>query len=117
MRSHLELSGTADGRPVVMYVVSAADRASGRKLHPAAVHTVERIPAGIGAYYFEAEVLELGDKANITLGFMPPAANMRRLVGWDKGTFGWHGDDGMVFEQDEHGRTYSDPWQGKRANM
>jgi hypothetical protein len=111
-RSHLLLSETDDGRPVVSFSDHNADEIKNIMEDAWALKTVHPIPPGIGVFYYEAEVLDRGKKGNITLGFMLKAADPRRLVGWDKGTYGWHGDDGKIFEQSGEGGNYSEPWKG-----
>lgn len=64
----------------------------------AAVRTDWPIPTSGGMFYFEVEILSKGVDGYISLGFMMRWSNLSRLVGWDPGSFGWHTDDGFVFE-------------------
>lgn len=41
-----------------------------------------------------------------------PMRNMRRLVGWSKGSWGWHGDDGRLFAGQGMGERFSETWGG-----
>lgn len=64
----------------------------------AAVRTDFPIPSSAGVFYFEAQILDKGQEGYISVGFMMRWSNLSRLVGWDPGSFGWHMDDGFVFE-------------------
>lgn len=64
----------------------------------AAVRTDSPIPSSAGVYYYEVEILDKGLEGYISVGFMMRWSNLSRLVGWDPGSFGWHMDDGFVFE-------------------
>ncbi|GLC66739.1 hypothetical protein PLESTF_000467000 [Pleodorina starrii] len=54
-------------------------------------------PPGSLVYYFEITVVEPGAKGTIALGYAPSSLNLVRHVGWDAGTFGFHGDDGKTY--------------------
>lgn len=44
-----------------------------------------------------------------------PMRNMRRLVGWSKGSWGWHGDDGRLFAGQGMGERFSETWGGRSS--
>lgn len=55
------------------------------------------IPTSVGLFYFEVEIVDAGQRGYIGIGLSGKRVNLSRLPGWEKGSFGWHGDDGMVF--------------------
>jgi len=116
-RSHLEVTVGEDGRQHVTFSDRNADRITHQMEDACAIQTIHPIPADVGVFYYEAEVLCTGRETNITLGFMLRGTDLNRLVGWDKGTYGWHGDDGKVFEQTGDGRSFSQPWKSKLMGM
>lgn len=68
------------------------------------------IPVQCGVYYYEAEVLDAGVSGYMSVGWMSKRMKMNRLVGWDRGSWGWHGDDGMTFAGQGMGNTYGPSW-------
>lgn len=70
------------------------------------------IPADIGVHYYEVEVLECGE-GYLTVGWMQSQVSLNRLVGWDPGSWGWHGVDGQTFEGSVgrgEGNDFGDAW-------
>lgn len=65
------------------------DAASVRATHP--------IPASCGVYYFEVKVISKGRDGYMGIGLCAQGVNMNRLPGWDKHSYGYHGDDGHSF--------------------
>ncbi|WVQ85115.1 hypothetical protein IAT38_007280 [Cryptococcus sp. DSM 104549] len=68
------------------------------------------IPVSCGLHYYEAEVLEKGEEGFMSVGWTTKGTSLRRLVGWGKGSWGWHGDDGRVFEGQGTGEKFSETW-------
>ncbi|KAK1436471.1 hypothetical protein QVD17_02251 [Tagetes erecta] len=62
-------------------------------------------------YYFEMYVKNAGAKGNIAIGFTTEGFNLRRQPGWEANSFGYHGDDGLLYrgqgKGDTFGPTYS----------
>lgn len=48
-------------------------------------------------YYFEIYVKNAGAKGYIAIGFTTEGFNMRRQPGWEANSFGYHGDDGLLY--------------------
>ncbi|PVD20735.1 hypothetical protein C0Q70_18896 [Pomacea canaliculata] len=65
------------------------DAASVRATHP--------IPAACGIYYFEVKIISKGRDGYMGIGLSAQGVNMNRLPGWDKNSYGYHGDDGNSF--------------------
>eukprot|EP00475_Leptophrys_vorax_P004324 TRINITY_DN12579_c0_g4_i1.p1 TRINITY_DN12579_c0_g4~~TRINITY_DN12579_c0_g4_i1.p1 ORF type:complete len:589 (+),score=149.02 TRINITY_DN12579_c0_g4_i1:43-1809(+) len=84
-----------------------------KKNKPAAVRSEfplhrygEYIPGG---YFYEAEVLNLGRGALISFGLSGTCPEGSRHAGWDAGTVGFHGDDGVIFCGGDRYRV-ENPW-------
>ncbi|GIL83744.1 hypothetical protein Vretifemale_12470, partial [Volvox reticuliferus] len=73
----------------VRFVANSTDVGAVQSDYPA--------PPSSLVYYFEITVVEPGSKGTIGLGFAHSSHNVARHVGWDAGTFGFHGDDGKTF--------------------
>ncbi|OIR56395.1 MAG: Ran GTPase binding protein, partial [Amphiamblys sp. WSBS2006] len=55
------------------------------------------VPREIGLFYYEITVLDVGVGRNIGVGFSAGAVSLNKLPGWEGASFGYHGDDGMVY--------------------
>uniref|UniRef100_A0A671L5V1 Ran-binding protein 9-like n=1 Tax=Sinocyclocheilus anshuiensis TaxID=1608454 RepID=A0A671L5V1_9TELE len=77
------------------------DAASVRATHP--------IPAACGVYYFEVKIISKGRDGYVKymgIGLSAQGVNMNRLPGWDKHSYGYHGDDGHSFCSSGTGQPY-----------
>lgn len=74
------------------------DAASVRATHP--------IPAACGLYYFEVKIVSKGRDGYMGVGLSAQGVNMNRLPGWDKHSYGYHGDDGHSFCSSGTGQPY-----------
>ncbi|KAH9994389.1 concanavalin A-like lectin/glucanase domain-containing protein [Russula vinacea] len=101
---HTYLSVSADGRELTYHDGSSPDNAGmARTNHP--------IPPACGIYYYELEILSKAPKAHISIGyrimdslislddlsfsrFAAGDARLNKLPGWEKNSWGYHGDDG-----------------------
>ncbi|WVQ94295.1 hypothetical protein IAU59_001374 [Kwoniella sp. CBS 9459] len=110
-RSHLALSthtsSKYDSRPCVTFV---GCNPTNRDEDATALLTTTPAPLAAGVYYYEAEVLDKGVEGFMSVGWMKKGTNLRRLVGWDVGSWGWHGDDGRSFEGQGRGEPFSETW-------
>lgn len=64
------------------------------------------IPASCGIYYFEIKVISKGRDGYMGVGLCASDVNMNRLPGWDKHSYGYHGDDGHSFCSSGQGKAY-----------
>ncbi|XP_011628600.1 ran-binding protein 10 isoform X2 [Amborella trichopoda] len=48
-------------------------------------------------YYFEIFVRDAGQKGSISIGFTNERFKMRRQPGWEANSYGYHGDDGLLY--------------------
>lgn len=74
------------------------DASSVRATHP--------IPASCGLYYFEVKIVSKGRDGYMGVGLSAHDVNMNRLPGWDKHSYGYHGDDGHSFCSSGTGQAY-----------
>jgi len=74
------------------------DASSVRATHP--------IPASCGLYYFEVKIVSKGRDGYMGVGLSALGVNMNRLPGWDKNSYGYHGDDGHSFRSSGTGQQY-----------
>ncbi|KAL2026979.1 hypothetical protein VTO58DRAFT_111070 [Aureobasidium pullulans] len=59
------------------------------------------IPATAKNFYFEFEIIRGGQKGLIGIGLCREESRIVGMPGWDSGSWGYHGDDGKLFSQDD----------------
>jgi len=64
------------------------------------------IPVACGLYYFEIKVITKGRDGYMGIGLSDQGTNLNRLPGWEKFTYGYHGDDGHKFFSTGNGLPY-----------
>ncbi|OCF60004.1 hypothetical protein L486_02677 [Kwoniella mangroviensis CBS 10435] len=110
-RSHLAVSiyksAAHSPRPLITFVGCNPTR---RDDDATALHTTIPIPVACGIHYYEVEVINKGIEGFMSVGWVREGINLKRLVGWDKGSWGWHGDDGRSFEGSGRGENFSETW-------
>ncbi|XP_042508888.1 ran-binding protein M homolog isoform X2 [Macadamia integrifolia] len=57
-------------------------------------------------YYFEIFVKNAGAKGQIAIGFTTENFKMRRQPGWEANSYGYHGDDGLLYRGLGKGETF-----------
>lgn len=72
----------------------------------ASVRTAYPIPAACGLYYFEVKIISKGRDGYMGIGLTTQHFKMNRLPGWDKQSYGYHGDDGNSFSSSGNGQPY-----------
>ena len=70
------------------------------------VRATNPIPASCGIYYFEVKIVSKGRDGYMGVGLCAQGVNMNRLPGWDKHSYGYHGDDGHSFCSSGTGQAY-----------
>ncbi|KIM84722.1 hypothetical protein PILCRDRAFT_67832 [Piloderma croceum F 1598] len=95
------LSVSGDGRELTFNGPSS----SGDK-EAAAARTDYPIPTACGIFYYEVEILSKGQKGHISIGFAAGDVKLSRLPGWEKNSWGYHGDDGFSFSAEKNGTPY-----------
>lgn len=82
-------------------------KGSGKSHNDAAsVRTNHPIPAACGLYYFEVKIISKGRDGYMGIGLTSSSFKMNRLPGWDKQSYGYHGDDGHSFSSSGNGQPY-----------
>lgn len=72
----------------------------------ASVRTANPIPATCGLYYFEVKIISKGRDGYMGIGLTAQNFKVNRLPGWDKQSYGYHGDDGNSFSSSGAGKPY-----------
>ncbi|XP_074617620.1 ran-binding protein 9-like [Acropora palmata] len=72
----------------------------------ASVRATQPIPAACGIYYFEVKIVSKGRDGYMGIGLSTQGVNMNRLPGWEKNSYGYHGDDGHSFCSSGNGKEY-----------
>lgn len=72
----------------------------------ASVRTPYPIPAACGLYYFEVKIISKGRDGYMGIGLTAQNFKANRLPGWDKQSYGYHGDDGNSFSSSGNGKSY-----------
>lgn len=57
-------------------------------------------------YYFEIFVKNAGAKGHIAIGFTSEHFKMRRQPGWEANSYGYHGDDGLLYRGQGKGEPF-----------
>lgn len=57
-------------------------------------------------YYFELKVKNAGAKGQIAIGFTNESFKMRRQPGWEQNSYGYHGDDGLLYRGQGKGEPF-----------
>ena len=70
------------------------------------IRTSDPIPSECEIYYYEMLVLNAGEHGYVAIGFTANGTNLNRQPGWARHTYGYHGDDGRLFEERGHGKKY-----------
>ncbi|VDK82512.1 unnamed protein product [Litomosoides sigmodontis] len=72
----------------------------------AAVRTDHPIPITCGVYYFEVTIVCSGAECCMGVGLCERNVDLNRLPGWDRASYGYHGDDGNFFCSSGTGHAY-----------
>lgn len=103
-------SQTSPPRPCITFTYSPIPDGHRGDSYAQALRTDISIPVACGVHYYEAEVLDAGKCGYMSVGWVSEKTDLQRLVGWDQGSYGWHGDDGMSFEGCGTGVPFSELW-------
>ncbi|KAF7986210.1 hypothetical protein HWV62_38642 [Athelia sp. TMB] len=96
---HAGLSVSPDGRELVVH-------GSQVELDAVAARTDQPIPPACGVFYYEVEIINNGSKGHISIGLSAGDVKLSRLPGWERHSWGYHGDDGNAFAADKDGRPF-----------
>jgi hypothetical protein len=70
------------------------------------VRATHAIPASCGLYYYEVKIVSKGRDGYMGIGLSSQIVSTNRLPGWDKMSYGYHGDDGNAFCGSGTGQVY-----------
>ncbi|KAK1320302.1 hypothetical protein QJS10_CPA03g00224 [Acorus calamus] len=106
--SHLNTNNSSGG-----FVVVSTDKLSVKytscNLHGHDVGSVQAncpAPSRRLVYYFEIEVVNAGQKGQIAIGFTTENFKMKRQPGWEPNSYGYHGDDGLIYRGSGRGESF-----------
>ncbi|KAK1276438.1 hypothetical protein QJS04_geneDACA011112 [Acorus gramineus] len=106
--SHLNTKNSSAG-----FVVVSTDKLSVKytscNLHGHDVGSVQAncpAPSRRLVYYFEIEVVNAGQKGQIAIGFTTENFKMMRQPGWEQNSYGYHGDDGLIYRGSGKGESF-----------
>lgn len=74
--------------------------------HAGSIRTDHPIPRQCGIYYFEILIDNRGRNGYIGIGLSAGSTDLDKLPGWEKTTWGYHGDDGHAFACSGIGKAY-----------
>ena len=63
------------------------------------IRTTVPVPDGCGIYYYEIKIVNRGEEGKIAVGLTAKGTDLTHQPGWDRHTFGYHGDDGHTFRE------------------
>ncbi|KAJ8130645.1 hypothetical protein O1611_g2981 [Lasiodiplodia mahajangana] len=91
-------------------VVGSAPRDPDNSSQPRGAIRANYPMPGTWTYYFEITIEEDAHDQIIGVGFCDEQAPLNSMIGWDPGSWGYHGDDGNIFATTGHGDFYSDSY-------
>lgn len=103
-------TSSAPPRPCITFTYSPLPHGPNDDDYASSLRSDIPIPVACGVHYYEAEVLDAGESGYMSVGWMKSNVSLDRLVGWDKGSWGWHGDDGRSFEGRGEGEVFGEGW-------
>lgn len=72
----------------------------------ASIRANNPIPKSIPLYYWEVRILSRGRDGFIGVGLSALDVKLDRLPGWEPRSYGYHGDDGNIFNGRGYGQKY-----------
>ena len=103
-------SSSSPPRPCVTFTYSPLPHGPNDDDYASSLRSDIPIPVACGVHYYEAEVLDAGECGYMSVGWMKEHVSLDRLVGWDRGSWGWHGDDGRSFAGRGEGEVFGEGW-------
>ncbi|CAI2188304.1 14247_t:CDS:2, partial [Funneliformis geosporum] len=63
----------------------------------AAIRANFPIPEQCGLFYFEVDIIDIGENGKIGIGFCTKSASINKMPGREHSSWGYHGDGNMFF--------------------
>ncbi|KAF8446337.1 hypothetical protein L210DRAFT_2971217 [Boletus edulis BED1] len=92
------LSVCGDGRELIYQGASG-----GSDKDAATARTAVPVPPACGIFYYEVEITSKASKSRISIGFITRDVKVSRLPGWEKNSWGYHGESGIICSGDKNG--------------
>lgn len=67
-------------------------------------------PTKCVVYYFEATVVDTGERGALSIGLAQPSFQRTRHPGWEPHSYGYHASDGRKYHDSERGESYGPTW-------
>ncbi|KAH7883956.1 hypothetical protein F5I97DRAFT_1897017 [Phlebopus sp. FC_14] len=99
------LSVCGDGRELVYQGTPG-----GSDKDAAMARTSISVPPACAIFYYEVEITSKSSKSRISIGFVGYEVKISRLPGWEKNSWGYHGDTGTVCAGDKNGASFGPPF-------
>ncbi|CAI2190375.1 1260_t:CDS:2, partial [Funneliformis geosporum] len=64
------------------------------------------IPEQCGLFYFEVDIIDIGQNGKIGIGFCTKSAGLNKMPGREYFSWGYHGGDGRIFFNSRIGKPY-----------
>ncbi|KAF8557365.1 SPRY-domain-containing protein [Imleria badia] len=96
---HLSICG--DGRELIYQRASA-----GSDKDAATARTAVPVPPACGIFYYEVEITSKASKSRTSVGFIGRDVKISRLPGWEKNSWGYHGESGTICSGDKNGTPF-----------
>ncbi|KAK3254437.1 hypothetical protein CYMTET_36345 [Cymbomonas tetramitiformis] len=75
-----------------------------------AIQANNPVPNSRWIYYFEVEIKDKGADGKIAIGFSDADFKLSRQPGWEKNSYGYHGDDGKRYHASGQGLAYAETY-------
>ncbi|KIK99935.1 hypothetical protein PAXRUDRAFT_130960 [Paxillus rubicundulus Ve08.2h10] len=95
------LTVCSDGRELIYQGTTGG---SDKDVAPA--RTAVPVPPACGIFYYEVEITSKASKNRVSVGFIGQDVKMSRLPGWEKNSWGYHGDNGTICSGDKNGTSF-----------
>ncbi|KZV74766.1 SPRY-domain-containing protein [Peniophora sp. CONT] len=99
---HPYLSVSPDGRELSYNGYGIGSQSS----DPGLARANHAVPPACGVYYYEVDILSKNAKAQISVGFTSSTNRLNKLPGWERDSWGYHGDDGYSYAAEKSGQPY-----------
>ncbi|KAF9229720.1 SPRY-domain-containing protein [Gyrodon lividus] len=96
-----QLSVCRDGRELIYQGASG-----GSDKDAATARTAVPVPPACGIFYYEVEITRKASKNRVSVGFIGRDVKVSRLPGWEKNSWGYHGDNGTICSGDKNGTSF-----------
>ncbi|RIB07989.1 concanavalin A-like lectin/glucanase domain-containing protein [Gigaspora rosea] len=111
----IPLTWDANDKPAFLSVDSNELRVNylGHNENDAVIRTNNPIPPQCKLFYFEINIINNAENGIIAIGFCKKSAELNKLPGYGKNSWGYHCDDGCLFECSEIEEPYGPKFKSR----